>query len=1177
MKYSSSSLVVGIVLLLVIGQSYTAYGQTPTIANHVVINEIEVNPAIDFTKSPSQWVELYNPTSSAVNIGGWTIGATSGLKQVYTISAGTTIASQQFIVYHYVPLWFPQAGAVIQLTSSTGTIIDQTPPLSDTQSDGNTWQRMYDGLSTGSASDWVFATGTPGFSNGKPPTTSTTNQLTMTMSTDKSSYTFGDFVNISGGVSQIAMSSAVSSIPQTVSVVLSGPDGFKQTFSLYPSTSLKFSQSVKTDQVLGFSEGTYTVTASYAGVQTSTTFTLNSVAFVPPTQAAPTTLTISTDHSNYTSSQPIILQGMVSTVIPLTPVQYKVFDPTNVMVSQGNLFPDSTGKITSVNPYQSSTGSSGLLVNAVNPTYGIYRVSATYGGVSATTTFILVPAQKQSSQITVSTDKSVYGPGATVTISGSTLLQGLQNVGLNPNLQIIQTGAATSGTTSGSGISNAVNLVTQVNLKSDNTYSYQFPLSGTSSSLGSYRVIVSIPQGTAESDFVVVQDPSTYNGTATSSAPLTIATDKSLYAIGDSITVFGQILHPIQLSTQNSGLGVTIQVLNSTGAPITSAGNLHANISTFTGNQTAPTAQANALSYSVFPSANGNYQVQQIIQTGVYAPGTYMLKATYMSLTATTTFTVYDPLATGSQSGIAVSTDKKVYGVGDLVQLTGNISARTTASSFTLTLTKPDGEQISSPLPITNGHFTWSWTVASTATQGAQILTDRSASPVSDPTINVYGIYHIQITSVNANSDLYFQVSQNPQPNQDIAPLVVMTDKTNYTSTDVAKIWGEVVQTQNAATEGTNTGVQISIYSSAGQEIYRGTANVNQGGQYYATVPFHIGVWNAGVYKLYVQYLTNTIISSFTVSDPFESTTSTGLQVYMTTDSDKYLPGQTVLVTGRTSSIISLNNLDLSFGLANDTTISEGQVMSSSGSVIPTVTVPFDQFGSFNYNYKIPSNAPFGNYTIIAQVPFGTYNAYFSVVNQLPVNIIPIINETQTTPATGTNNTVTNSTQTTSTSPPTVVPITIGPIQKPSKTANMFIVKANQISQSVVPINLDSKQSGNATYYPREFDGLLLVNPSDVSSVSLKVSAQDGTCIIGSDSGCKVSGSTVQAGGAYQTVTIDGMGYLVGYSGTGGRLAQFSIIPAHTGDVIPDGQWGVQVIKKDQVTKFYYQVTYTTK
>ncbi|MDE1727886.1 MAG: lamin tail domain-containing protein [Thaumarchaeota archaeon] len=1170
MKYSSSGLIAGIILLLVIGQSYSVNAQTPTIANHVVINEAEINPAIDDTKFPAQWVELYNPTSSPVNIGGWTIGATTGLRQVYTISAGTTIQSQQFIVYHYVPIWFPHAGAVIQLTNPTGTVIDQTPPLSDTQGDGNTWQRMYDGLSTGSVNDWVYNIGTPGFSNGKPPTTSTTTHLTMSVSTDKQSYVFGDFVNISGKVSQLVMSSTVSSIPQIVNMVLSGPQGFKQTFSLYPGNDLTFSQSVKTDQVLGFSQGTYTISASYGGVQTSTTFSLNPVAFVPPTQAAQTTLVIYTDHSNYTTSQPVILLGTVSNVIPLTPVQYKVYDPTNVLIYQGNLFPDAQGKITSVNPYQSSTGSSGLLINGVNPVYGIYRVSATYGGTSATTIFTLVPAQIQTSQITLSTDKPAYAPGETVTFKGSTLLQGLQNAGLGPTLQIIQTGVGSSYQTSTS-VTNAANVKIQVNLKSDNTFSYQFVLSGTSSSLGNYRAIISIPQGSAESDFVVMQNPSAYNGT-TSSSPFTIVTDKSLYAIGDPITISGQILHPIQISTQNSGVGVSIQVLNSTGMPVTSAGSLHANISTLTSNQTAPAVTANALSYSAFPDANGRYQLQQIVQTGVYQPGNYMLKASYLNLVASTTFTVYDPLATGSQGPIAVSTDKKVYGVGDTVQLTGNISAQTSTSSFTLTLIKPDGEQITSPLILNNGHFSWTWTVASTASQGVQILTDRSSSPVSDPMINVYGIYHIKISSANVNSDLFFQVSKNPQPNQDIAPLVVMTDKTNYASTDVAKIWGEVVQTQNIASQETNTAVRILIYSSTGQEIYRGNANVNQGGQYYATVPFHIGIWHAGVYKLYVQYLTNTIISSFTVYDQF-TTSSTGLQVFMTTDSDKYLPGQTVLVTGRTSSIVSVNNVNLSFGIANDTTISEGQVTSIRGNVIPTVTVPFDQFGSFNYDYKIPGNAPLGNYTIIAQVPFGTYNAYFSVVDKLPVNTIPIINKTQTTHTTGVNNTVTNSTL----SPPTIAPYTIGPTEKPSKTANMFVEKMGQLSESVVPINLGSKPSGNATYYPQELDGLLRVNPGDVNSVSLKVSSQDGTCIIGQDQGCKISGSTVQSSGVYQTEIIGGMQYLVGYSGTGGRLAQFSIMPAHTGDVMPDGQWSVQIIKKDQVTRFYYQVTYISK
>ncbi|MGA9229758.1 MAG: lamin tail domain-containing protein, partial [Nitrosotalea sp.] len=107
MKFSNPYLIVGILVLLVIGQSYPASGQAVQIANHVVINEVELNPTGDYTKSPLQWVELYNPTSSPVNIGGWSIGATTGLQQTYTISLGTSIASHQYIVYNYVANWLP--------------------------------------------------------------------------------------------------------------------------------------------------------------------------------------------------------------------------------------------------------------------------------------------------------------------------------------------------------------------------------------------------------------------------------------------------------------------------------------------------------------------------------------------------------------------------------------------------------------------------------------------------------------------------------------------------------------------------------------------------------------------------------------------------------------------------------------------------------------------------------------------------------------------------------------------------------------------------------------------------------------------------------------------------------------------------------------------------------------
>ncbi|MDE1768954.1 MAG: lamin tail domain-containing protein [Thaumarchaeota archaeon] len=1165
MKYSNPYFIAGILVLLLIGSSYSASAQTIPIANHVVINEIEINPPGDYIHQPLQWVEIYNPTNSPVSIGGWTIGATTGLKQAYTISTGTVIQSQQFIAYHYVANWLPTAGAVVQLTSSTGTIIDQTPPLTDQQGDGNTWQRIYDGYDTGTQNDWIFKAGTPGSSNGKPPVVTTANQLSVSVSADKQNYVFDDVVNINGQVSQIVTNSAVSSIPQTVSVVLSGPHGFQKTFSLYPATDLKFSTYQKLDQLLGFSQGTYTITASYGGVQTSATFSLGSTTIAPPAAIVPTTISISTDNSNYQLSQPIILQGTVSKVIPLTPVVYKVYDPTNVVVYQGTLFPDSQGKLTTVNQYQRSEANSGLLINSVNPIYGIYRIAATYAGASNFTTFALIPTGVQSNEIVISTDKRAYAPGETVVISGSTKLMGLQNVGLSPSLQITQTfvsgGAGTQTSGNRGVVPNSANIKTLVNLKTDNTFSYNFVLPGTSDSLGSYRAIVTLPQGTAETDFVVVENPSNYTTTQISSSPFTIVTDKSVYALGDTMTIIGKILNPVQLSTQNAGASVSIQILDSTGGTINSGGS-------FKNNLNVPTSVP--LTYSAFPDANGAFQIQQPISNGMYIPGTYTLKATYAdNLSTFTTFTVYDPLASGSINSVMVSTDKKVYGVGDAVQLTGKISALTGTDTYTLTLTRPSGNLITFPLHLNDGQFSWTWTIPSTDTTGSAIITtDRSSSSTVDPTLTVYGIYRISINSAHANSELFFQVSKNPQPNQDISTITLQTDKTDYLSTDVARIWGQVIPIQNSATQEANAVVQILVYSNQGQELYRGNANVNQGGQYYATIPFHTGIWATGAYKIYADYSTNKVISSFNVSDPF--TTSSGkLQLFITTDADKYIPGQTVLVTGRTSSIISLDNVDLAFGLKNDTVISEGEVKSIKGIFVPKVTVPFDQFGSFTYDYKIPNNAPIGVYTIIAQVPFGPYTADFNVVNQLPIQNVPVpSNQTQVVPST-------NVTQTPSIQ--TVIPSTIGPVPKHAVSANTFTEKLGKISDSVIPITFATQSIGNMTYHPRELDGLLRINPGNENDVTVKVSSQDGTCVIGQDQNCLVTKSTVQSGMLYQTVAINGTNYLVGYSGTGIRLQQFSIIPANANDVISDGQWSVNVIKKDQVTRFYYQVTYNGK
>ncbi len=49
--------------------------------NHVVINEIDINPPGDDAKSVIEWVELYNPTDSKIDIGGWQIASTTNIEK----------------------------------------------------------------------------------------------------------------------------------------------------------------------------------------------------------------------------------------------------------------------------------------------------------------------------------------------------------------------------------------------------------------------------------------------------------------------------------------------------------------------------------------------------------------------------------------------------------------------------------------------------------------------------------------------------------------------------------------------------------------------------------------------------------------------------------------------------------------------------------------------------------------------------------------------------------------------------------------------------------------------------------------------------------------------------------------------------------------------------------------
>jgi hypothetical protein len=105
---------------------------------------------------------------------------------------------------------------------------------------------------------------------------------------------------------------------------------------------------------------------------------------------------------------------------------------------------------------------------------------------------------------------------------------------------------------------------------------------------------------------------------------------------------------------------------------------------------------------------------------------------------------------------------------------------------------------------------------------------------------------------------------------------------------------------------------------------------------------------------------------------------------------------------------------------------------------------------------------------------------------------------------------------------------------------------------------------------------MITVSKNNQSDVNLQVMSQSGICIIGQNSDCLVSESTRKPGQIFEVVTVDGLNLNVRYSGPDVRLEKFSILPESSEVFLPNTNWNVEVIKGDEVSRFYYKITYKT-
>ncbi len=288
-------------IILLVGVIIPAYAQTSS--DNVVINEVDTNPPGNDAASVSEWVELYNPTDSDIDLGGWEIASTTVLKKTMNISYGTIIKPGQFLTYSYQSVWFTDSIESVELRDENGIVIDKTPMISDIQNDFTSWQRIYDGYDLDSSDDWKFATSTTGSSNGKLIETQESKEVNVTVSSEKSSYLFGDVAVIEGSVSEEVFIFKPFFQPEPLTVSITGPN-FYNTVTLYPDLNQNFERTLNLHQVLGINEGTYDVYVTYAGVTANTSFSVG-FELIEQEEKVEGSLSIITDKSQYIPGQTI--------------------------------------------------------------------------------------------------------------------------------------------------------------------------------------------------------------------------------------------------------------------------------------------------------------------------------------------------------------------------------------------------------------------------------------------------------------------------------------------------------------------------------------------------------------------------------------------------------------------------------------------------------------------------------------------------------------------------------------------------------------------------------------------------------------------------------------------------------------------------------------------------------
>ena len=1073
-------------MLFFVGVLAPVYGQT---LDHVVINEVDINPPGDDFASVSEWVELYNPTDSNVDIGDWKIASTTVLKKTMTIPPGTIIESGQFLTYSYQNVWFTDANESVELLNENEIIIDKTPVFSDIQNDFTSWQRIYDGYD-----DWKFTTSTAGSSNGKLIENQDSDGVNLTISSEKSSYLFGDTVLITGSVSEEVYVVKPFFQPEQIVITITGPN-FDKIITMYPNYNLQYSTTLGLHQVLGINEGTYDVSVSYADAIANTSFSVGNKIFEQEL-IQDEEININSDKLQYLPGQSVSITGFASEIIPFEGMIFTVTDSEGKLIANGNLFPTDGEFLTSI------------FINTVNPVFGTYDIVAEYSDKTTSSSFQVVEDVKENVSISLWTDETAYGLGDTVEITGR-----LNHVWVDTlDLEIIQTkhfgvGLSSSGSDAG------FKILDGVRLDGDGYFTYSFTIPDHPNRLGDYKINASKDVGSASLVIHAVNDPENF---IVSDEPLTVQTDMDAYEFGETLVISGFVKDPYTNSSYDTGLGVDVTITHEDGSPL--------EITSLSGTNNGD--KVVDYDFSAIPETSGRYSIEVDATKSIFTVGNYIVKSKYIDFTATTTFTIIDSL--DLTDGTVIHLDKEVYGLGETVYLNG-ILPPTGDNSIDISITKPDGTISNSGTSVDNQRFSWSW-VTPISEKVQNLKTDDGRDVIKSN----FGVYKIRVSIASESLNLFFKVSADPENDSlSTTPLFVSPEKSLYKAGEKLKVIGNVIQREQGD-EGLVIPERVTIQILDGSfpfdQIHESSVYPTQGGDFSSLFELPPTLFAEGSYTVKASYAGVSDTAEFTVANDFTFGLDEDVSLLLSTDKSEYYPGDVVVINGKPNKLIYLEEFDVSVAQQTDDNITCGSFTCGIHTG-PLTSIRPSPSGSFTHQFVIPNDvSSLGSYKITVDADFEIKSIEFDVVKK-----------------------------------PEII------------KSGTVIEKENRISDTIIPILTGEKILTDGNIAPRVLTGSLITPVrGDESNVNLKISTVTGTCIIGPDVGCLVQESTRKPGQIYDVVEVDGINFNVRYSGPDVRLEKFSILPESSTVFLPDTTWNVEVIKDDQISRFYYKVTYKT-